>query len=215
MSHPKTVIRYGYGAFLIGTILLALGAVAQTPSGLGLNTNQPSELIVKLYPGELVGHEQVIRQLIKCGTNEFIFVVPEGLRAETLPKGVIMLYGREMNYYASIRIVPPPPAPAGLKASLLEQIASEYSQASGVEEFATTVADREGTGFQLRQDLPKTGDRLVRILWVPFKAGVVEFVVNADHHSAAIGREALDMILLTFRANERGSLEIIERSDKS
>ena len=43
----------------------------------------------------------------------------------------------------------------------------------------------------------------------------MEFVLNADTKNAVAGRAALDMILLTFRSNERGGLEIVERSDKS
>ena len=92
---------------------------------------------------------------------------------------------------------------------------SQYAQASGLEEFTTTVADREGTGFQLRQELPKVSDRSIRVLWVPFKAGIMEFALNTDHKSASAAQGAFDMILLTFRSNERGKLEIVRRSDKT
>ena len=95
------------------------------------------------------------------------------------------------------------------------QIASQYAGASGLEEYTACVADHEGTGFQLWQSLPKVGPRVIRILQVPFRAGVLEFVLNADAKNATTGQAALDMILLTFRSNEQGPLETTQRLDKS
>jgi hypothetical protein len=196
-------------------MLFAAGLFAQTPNGCVSGTNQAPGLAVTLQPGELVGHEQVIRQLIRSGTNEFMFVVPEGLRSQTPSEGIIVLTSKDMGYYLSIRIVGPAPAKPGLKEALRERIASEYPQVSSLEEFTTTVADREGPGFQLRQELPKVGGRLIRILWVPFKAGVLEFALNVDTKKASAGQAALDMILLTFRSNERGKIEVVNRSERT
>jgi hypothetical protein len=53
------------------------------------------------------------------------------------------------------------------------------------------------------------------MVWVPFKAGLLEFSLNADGGSASAGQGALDMILLTFRSDERGKVEIVRRSDKT
>jgi hypothetical protein len=162
-----------------------------------------------------VGHEQVVRQFIGSGTNEFVFVVPDGLRTQTAPEGAIVLTAGDMSYYVCLRIAAPLPAKPEIREALQDRIAGQYAGAKDLEGFTVSVADREGTGFQLRQELPELGNRLVRILWVPFKAGVMEFALNADAKNAAAGRAALDMILLTLRSNERGRLEIIERSDKS
>jgi hypothetical protein len=195
--------------------LFAANVLGQTAEAFIAGSNQPPRLAVKLCPGEFVGHEQVIRQFLKSGTNEFVFVVPEGLRTETAPGGMIALTCGDMSYYVTLRIVAPAPASLGTREALQAQIAGQYGGASSLEEFAASVADREGNGIQLRQDLPNVGSRLVRVLWVPFTAGLMEFALNADTKNAAAGRAALDMILLTFRSNERGRLEIVERSDKS
>ena len=162
-----------------------------------------------------MGQEQVIRELVRSGTNEFMFVVPEGLRSQTPDEGTIVLTDRDVTCNLSIRIVGPAPASPGLKEALREQVASHFPNASSLEEFTTTVADREGTGFQLRQELPKVGGRLIRILWVPFKAGVLEFALNVDTKKASAGQAALDMILLTFRSNERGKIEVVIRSERT
>ena len=162
-----------------------------------------------------MGHEQVIRQFIRSGTNEFVFVVPDGVRTQTAPEGVIVLTAGDTSYFVCLRIAAPLPANPEIREALQERITTQYAGASSLEGFTASVADRGGTGFQLRQELPGVGGRLVRILWVPFAAGVMEFALNADARNATAGRAALDMILLTFRSNERGRLEIVERSDKS
>lgn len=187
MSHPKAQLRCRFAGVLAGALLWAAGVVAQTIAGPGLGTNQASGLAVTLLPGEFVGHEQVVRGLIKSGTNEFMFVVPEGVRTEAPREGRILLISRDMKWYVSIRIVEPPPTNPELKEALQEQIASQYPNARNLEEFAAAVADRKGTGFQLRQALQGVGDRLIRIVWVPFKAGLLEFTLNAESGSASAG----------------------------
>ena len=215
MSRPNTLFQRRIAGTLAGAVLFATGAVAQITDGIVLRTNQTPALAVTLQHGELVGHEQVIRELIRNGTNEFVFVVPDGLRTHAPVEGQIVLIAQDMKYYVSIRIVGPPPTNARLEEALRERIASQIPNASSLEEFTTIVASREGTGFQLRQDLPVFAARFVRILWVPFKAGVLEFALNADSNNASAGQGALDMILVTFRSNERGRLEIVRRSDKT
>jgi len=200
---------------MAGAMLFVAGATAQTPNDFGLRTNQTPGLAVALLPGESVGHEQVIRELIRSGTNEFMFVVPEGLRTQAPSEDMIVLTSRDMSCYLSIRSAGPAPATPGLKEALRERIASEYPQVSNLEEFTTTVADREGTGLQLRQELPGVGTRLIRMIWVPFKAGVLEFTLNVDANRASTGQGAFDMMLLTFRSNERGKIEVVIRSDKT
>jgi hypothetical protein len=215
MSHPSSIVRFRLAGLLAAALLFVADVRCQTAGGFVVSSNPPPKLLVRLCPGELVGHEQVIRQFIGSGTNEFVFVVPDGLRTQTAAEGAIVLTAGDMSYNVCLRIAAPPPAKPGIREALQERITRQYAGAKSLEGFTTSVADLEGTGFQLRQDLPGVGNRLVRILWVPFKAGVMEFALNADANNAAAGRAALDMILLTFRSNERGRLEIVARSDKS
>jgi hypothetical protein len=196
-------------------MLFAAGVFAQPHNSSVLGANETPGLAVTLQTGEYVGQRQVIRALITSGTNTFMFVVPEGLRAETSSEGRVVLTSGDVTYFLCIGIVGPPLAEPGLKEVLRQRIASHYPNARNLEEFAATVAEREATGFQLRQALPGVGDRLIRILWLPFKAGLLEFTLNADSSSASAGQGALDMILLTFRSDERGKIEIVRRSDKT
>ena len=195
-------------------MLFAVGVFAQPHSSSVLGTNATPAVTVTLQAGEYLGQQQVIRGIIANGTNTFMFVVPEGLRAAPSGEGGVVLTSRDGRCFLYIGIVGPPAEP-GLKEALRQRIASQYPNARNLEEFAATVADRVGLGFHLRQALPGVGDRLVQIVWVPFKVGLLEFTLNADSSGASAGEGAFDMILLTFRSDERGRIEIVRRSDKT
>ncbi len=211
----QTLRRYRLVGALAAALLMAAGAVAQIANDFAQPTNQTPGLAVTFQPGESVGLEQVIRASLRSGTNEFMFVVPEGLRVEAASEGMIALAGCDRSYYVIIRFVAPPPSNLELKEALRERVASQYARASSLQEFTTTVADRAGTGVQLWQALAGMGERRISVIGVPFNAGVLEFTLNADKASAAAGQGAFDMILLTFRSNERGKIEVVRRSDKS
>jgi hypothetical protein len=196
-------------------MLCAAGVFAQPHSGAVLGTNATPALAVTLQAGEYLGQQQVVRAFITSGTNTFMFVVPEGVRAAASGEGRVVLTSQDGRYFLYLGIVGPQPAESGLKDALRQRIASLYPDAKNLKELAVTVADREGTGFQLRQAVPGVGDRLVHIVWVPFKAGLLEFTLNADSGIASAGQGALDTILLTFRSDERGKIEIVRRSDKT
>ena len=212
---PRKTNRTFLAGVLAGAMVLAADTVAQTANSLVLENNPAPALALTLQPGEMVGQQQIMRALLKSGTNQFLFVVPEGLGIQNVDEGKIVLSSRDMKYYASVRIVAPRPAADGLKEALQEAIAGLYPGVSHLEEFAATVANREGIGACLRQESPGVALRQVRILWVPFKAGVVEFTLVAQSDNLRAAQGAFDMILLTFRSNEGGRLEYVRRSDKS
>ena len=76
-----------------------------------------------------MGHEQVIRQFIRSGTNEFLFVVPDGLRTQTAPDG-IFCYGGDMSYHVCLRIAAPLAANPEIREALQERIAGQYAGAT-------------------------------------------------------------------------------------
>ena len=211
----RLLLRWRSAVTLAANTILAVDGFGQPADGLIVSSNPPPAVTMTLRPGEHVGNEQVIRQFIRIGTNEFVFVLPGEMRRNSTPDGTTVLTSWDMTYFLTVRIKPPPCPPFRISEALREQIASQYAGASGLEEYTACVADHEGTGFQLWQSLPKVGPRVIRILQVPFRAGVMEFVLNADARNATTGQAALDMILLTFRSNEQGPLETPQRLDKS
>lgn len=215
MSRHRPLRELRRVGILAGALLLVVDLYAQTPNGFVSSTDQVADFEVKLLPGEQVGHEQIIRGLLKMGTNEFLFVAPDGLRTQKPRAGIVVLISGDMSYYLSIRSIGPAPANSGLKEALQERINVEHPRAGDLEAFTATVADREGTGFQLREKLPGLNSRLIRTVWVPFNAGVLEFGLNADTKMASAAQSALDMLLLTFRSNERGKIVVVRRSEKT
>jgi hypothetical protein len=200
---------------LLAPVRVAAAGGADPAVGSMVSNSAPA-LAVALQPGELVGHEQVVRAHLQSGTNEFMFVVPQGMRVERDEAGRTILIGPQMTYYVSVRLVALPSRDRELQGALRDQVVRDYPGAGSPEEISITVADRLGTGFELRQELGGgMAPREVRTLWVPFKAGAVEFALNSDAHSLPAARAAFDFILLTFRSNEHGKIEYLPRSDKT
>jgi hypothetical protein len=178
-------------------------------------TNSNASVRFACQPGEFVGHEQVVRQRIRAGTSEFIFLMPSNVRMEALDESAIVMNGPQMKYWVSVRFLRPVQIEGELKSALRSRTESQYSSAGEKDDFVVTVAGREGAGIQFRQDLPSTGERFVRIVWVPFQAGIMEFVLNSDSRQAAVGQRTFDAVLLTFHSNEEGTLIIPERHEQS
>jgi hypothetical protein len=215
MSFRKLLRAFSLAGVFAGAMVLAASSVAQTAESLFLATNTAPVLNLTMQPGEFVGPGQVIRASLRSGTNEFLFVVPDGLHTTTPREGRMVMSSRDMTYHISIRLVEPRPATPELKEMLRAHIANQFDGLNSLEEFTTTIADREGTGFQLRQELRGLAPRQVKMLWVPFKAGVLEFTLNADSGTVSAAQGAFDLVLLTFRSNERGRVELVIRSDKT
>lgn len=215
MSHPDLPPWFRPLSALAGAILFTASLRAQSPlPGFAL-TNAPPALAARLQPGETLGNEQVVREFLRCGTNEFVFVVPEETRAEAALENQLVLSSWQQGYHLTLRVWEPPAAATPLREVAREHLAREYPQAGSVEEFETTVAGQPGRGFQFRLGQAGGSSQLVRIVYVPFRAGLLAFTLNARPNSLAAGRRAFDQVLLTFRSNEAGKLEIIKRSQQT
>jgi len=211
MSLPKLPHCSPVPALLVLAALLAGNAAAQTLA----SNPPPAKATMTLRAGEMVGNEQIIRQFIRAGANEFAFVLPAEVRPDETPEGAPVLASRDRSYYLSVRLTTPSHPLPELRQTLKERVASQYPDALNLEDYTAWADGHEGAGFQLQQRQPQVGIRLIRILQVPFKAGVMEFILNADARNALAGQAALEMVLLTFSSNEHGPLEIIPRSDKT
>jgi len=203
------------GSLLLAANLPAADDAGQSPKGLAVGSDQPPRLAVAICPGEVVGREQVLRPLIRSGTNEFVFVLPDGLRAENAPDGRLVLSSRSLRFHLCLRLLPPLGAGSEAPEALRRRAAAQYANSTDLEEYATTVAGCEGRGFELQHTVPQVGRRFARLLWVPFKAGLMEFVLDADAANAPAARAAMDMVLLTFCSNEHGPLQIARRGEQS
>jgi hypothetical protein len=174
-----------------------------------------SSLELALQPGEVIGSRQIVRELIRSGTNEFLFVVPQGVLPQPSSEGAILLSDREMRFFITIRMLGRMAEGTQMREEMSNRIASVYPGSGGLEEFSTAVASHEALGMQFCQKLPGAGERMVRLLWVPSNAGVLEFVLNSGEVGFPSGKVAFEGILLTFRSNEHGRIEVVRFSDKT
>jgi hypothetical protein len=204
---------------LAAAILLAVvGAQAQTQSaGTDREKVQLQPLEFSVQPGEMVGHEQVIRQFIKSGTNQFMFVMPPGVRCESTTAGTLGLSSPDGQYHLELRILAPGAEEGTLKRiqALKQKTLESCAKARNVEEFNTSVAGWRAEGLQLRESLPVFGERLFRFVWVPCTAGILEFALSSSAERATAAVQTMDSLLITLRSNEKGKLEIVRRSEKS
>jgi hypothetical protein len=197
--------------------MLAAALAARAQTNAVWTPVAPPALAAAVQPGEIIGNEQVCREFLNCGTNRFMFVLPPGLRSETQGPNSILLTGRDGGCYLTVAVFgagQDDPASEEVEAKC-KQIPSRFPGATKVEQFNMMVAGREAKGVQLRQQLPKVGERIVRVVWASFPGAMVEFTLNSSAASASQTIQTMDGILVSFRAGENGKIEIARRTAKS
>jgi hypothetical protein len=211
---PHNLLR---GKRLLLTTLALTGAIVRHASA-GQNLSappQPQALEITAQAGEVIGNEQVIRCFIKCGTNQFLFVVPPGLRSEIDQPENLLLESKDGRFYLKFRLLRESSTDPDLKQSPKDRVLTNYPGATKTEDFTTIVTGVEGQGLHFLYRDARIGDRLVRCVWVPVHAGTLEFTLDTGLQQAPAAKGAMETVLLTFRSNEQGKLEIVRRSDKS
>lgn len=205
-------------ALLASMVLLGgISAQAQFINNAGSADTRPQLIQASVRPGEIVGNEQVMRAFIRCGTNEFLFVLPPDLHTEAINPDTLVLAGPGSRYFLKFSILG---SRGGDSAEAQTQVRKEnalaqYPNALNLEDFTTTVAGRAAQGLQLAHKSPTMADYVTRIVWVPCQGGVLEFTLTADAQTTKLARQAMDQVLLTFQTNEKGKLEIVRRPEQT
>ena len=199
---------------LLGLVLTAAGAQVQPRVG-DSETNAPLIAEGTLRPGEIIGNEQIMREYIKFGTNEFQFEIPNALRFRAPDIYALVLSSRDDSYFVTLRILPGRPADADLRAEQRRWVETRYPDALAIKELTTPVDEHQGLGLQLHLKPEGVPDRQVQLVWVPCTAGILEFVLDADVGAIRAAQQSFNVILLSFRSNERGRITIQQHLDKS
>jgi hypothetical protein len=215
MSLRKPFARDALFGALAMLLLAAAPARADFLTPAPANPGQAVALTYELEPGERLGREQVIRGRIKCGTNEYLFVLPEGLRADAKPDGALVLSRWDAHYFVRIGVVSLTPGGPGFSEALAQQLTNRHTAARELSAITATVAGHAGCGYQFLERLPGMEDRLERTLWVPFNAGMLEFKLSTSSSQSAEAQAAFDLVLVSFRSNEQGKIQIVRRSESS
>ena len=209
MSLPKHFCR---SAAVLCALSLITGVIHADDSSATKNLFLPRNFEAALKNGEVVGFEQVRRVFITSGTNEFLFVVPQGLRMDTNPDK-LTLVATDSSYFLTFRVLRPavPEANTSNLGSARRYVSDLFPQARILEEFFKTAAGRNGPAFDIRLKAAGGMERALCVVLVPSEAGVLEFTLNADLSKSAEAKAAFHSLLRTFRSNERGKLEVTPR----
>jgi hypothetical protein len=210
MSCLKSICR---NAAILGALSLVLGSARAGEPSAPQTAFRPRTFVAAIRNGEIVGREEQMRRVfVTRGTNEFCFVVLQGMRVEVNPDKVALV-SADATYFLTFRILSPGDAGPGLADSPpgREFLVNQFPNAKVVDEFSRTAAGQDGPALELRYTAAGGMERAVWVALIPSAAGLLEFCLNADPPKAADGQFAFNSLLRTFRSNENGRLEITTR----
>lgn len=207
MSYPDKLF-YPVAAVFCALSLIAKVAQAEDSPG-KQEILQPRTFEAAIRNGEIIGWQQVRRVFVTCGTNQFVFVAPYGLRIDANPDRVALV-STDSTYFLAFRILSTAVADPnpGNTDFHREFLLNQFPGAKVMEEFSKTAAGRNGPACELRVKIAGGVERAVWVALIPSAAGVLEFTLNADFSKSADARNAFNSLLRTFRSNESGKLEI-------
>jgi hypothetical protein len=192
------------------------GISAADDSEQGQVISRPAPFSTQLKREETSGPDIVQRAYIACGTNRFAFVVPPEYRLDGSNPEKIVLSNADYSSFISFRIVAPLNFPAqALEPEKCRQRMLEcYPGAKVLEEFSQSAANHSGPAFDVRWTNSSNAVQFARVAFIPSPAGVLEFSLVATDGNFKQGEYFLNSVMLTFRSNEGGKLDIAPLSDK-
>jgi hypothetical protein len=193
----------------------ALDGDSKTPAKDAMATNQiPISVAVKFEGGP--GQIPTSRAYITAGTNKFAFLVPDEYKLTCSDPQKVTLLKRDGTCLISVRVIG---ALAGAGkafdgAAARALIAEEHPDAIITSEFGMSAANATGPAFETQWEF-RGVTRGSRVGFVPLRAAVLEFSVDASPNKLGPSLGDLNYVVLTFRASdEAGKLEATPLSDK-
>jgi hypothetical protein len=211
MSHLKSICR---NAAILGALSLVLSSARAGDSSAPQTAFLPRMFEAAIRNGEIVGREgQTRRVFVTRGTNEFYFVVPQGMRVEVNPD-MVAVVSADSTYFLTLRILSTATAnpDSGNLDFYREMVSTRFPGVKVMEEYPQAAAGRNGLAFELRVKIVGGVERAVCVALIPSAAGVLEFTLNTDTAKLTDARNAFNTVQRTFRSNENGKLEIIPRA---
>jgi hypothetical protein len=191
-------------------------AESSAPAAKNINpTNQPPiSLAVKFEggPGQIPTH----RAYITAGTNRFAFLLPDSFRLSQSDAQKVTMVKGDGSCVISVKVIGL--TPGAIKsfdgAAARALLAEEHPDANITTEFGMSAANASGPAFEILWGSDSLA-RASRVGFVPLRAGVIEFSVDAGPKNLGPSLGDLNYVVLTFRASdENGKLEATPLSDK-
>jgi len=171
----------------------------------------PSLLQVSIVYEPVPNLPPVPRAYVTTGTNQFAFVVPEGFRVDASNPETILLTQNDYSCFLTLRIASPAPAdPSDVKPDFCRALlSSRFPGAKISEAFSLAAANHSGPAFNLQWTTSGGVAQSARVAFIPSAAGLLEFSLVASPGKFSGGQPPFNSLLLTFRTNEGGKLEIL------
>jgi hypothetical protein len=213
MSLPKWLIP---AAVFLALTWLTTDAARAQGYYLGGPTNTSEGFKLRLQSDEPLGSQAAQRAFVTFGTNQFTFVLPPGFGIDASNPQKIVLANADYSCYLTFQLSGPLPGGLwGLNSDAYRELAS--SQRPGaiiLNQFSQRAANHDGPAFDLQWTNSSGSAQSGRVAFIPSPAGVLEFSMASNPDTVRDGQYALNWMMLTFRSNEGGKLEINRLSDK-
>lgn len=193
-------------------------AEAESSGATAKNTNPTNPPPISVQVKFEGGPDQIPanRAYITAGTNKFAFLLPDSFRLSQSDAQKVSMVKRDGSCIISVRVI-------GLTSSAIKSfdgaaaralLAEEHPDAMISTEFGMSAADASGPAFEILWGAGAMA-RASRIGFVPLRAGVLEFSVDASPKNLAPSLGDLNYVVLTFRASdENGKLAATPLSDR-
>ncbi|MFO1487143.1 MAG: hypothetical protein U1F65_01575 [Verrucomicrobiota bacterium] len=182
-----------------------------------LQTNEPPGFKAVVQPGEIIGDRQVHHAVLNYGTNEFSFVVPDSFHVDNPGRDRLSVVSQEYDCFITLRLVEAPEG--GVRDPNVDEcrsmLLSRFPRAVISEEYSRTVANHPGPAFDFEWKDPDSAVQAGRMVFIRTSAGILEFTMTTAKDKFGRGEHVFNSVLLTFRTNENGKLQIVRLEEKA
>jgi hypothetical protein len=179
------------------------------------STNQPPiSIAIKVQSGP--GQIPANRAYITAGTNKFAFLLPDGFRLSQSDAQKVSMVKDDGSCVISVKVIGAMGSASQPfdGAAARELVNAEHPDATITAEFGMTAANVSGPAYEFLWGSGSLA-RASRVGFVPLRAGVIEFGVDASPNNLGPSLGELNYVVVTFRASdENGKLEATPLSDR-
>jgi len=207
--------NYKFGFLLAIWSALATVAGAQV-SYVGLiSTNTPPPgLKAQVKDEEMIGETPVHHAYLTYGTNQFSFILPDGYRLDCSNPNKLVVINDSYDCFMSFHVVSSLPADqlsatADFCRDLLLQ---RFPGAKITDQCSRTVANHAGPAFDFEVQQSGASLQSGRAIYVAAPAGILEFSLTSPADKFSSYQQFFNALLLTFRTNEGGKLQVVHYS---
>lgn len=163
----------------------------------------------RLQNEAVIASEQVRRVYVKCGTNEFAFVIPHNFRVNAKDSEQLVFEAAEAGCFMVVRILPSSGeafAPNQCRRRVLE----EFPGAELLEQLDRSSVEGPITLFDLRRSTSLHNVERLRVAFMPVPAGILEVALHSKPDTFSKDQDSLNALLWSYQSNRSGRIAPIQ-----